>query len=118
MARVRKRKGEKEGERGRKTPLEAPSLSPLSPPGNMPAFPKTPTLRASSPCCPPPGEGDGEIYVMVTKSLSLLNSPSPLTAWESDGEFEIGGRLRGVLLFLNRGALRVMTCQCILYSHV
>lgn len=61
------RDGEREGERRRKrergwkTPLEAPNLSPLSPPGNMPAFPKTLVLRASSPCCPSPGEGDGEI---------------------------------------------------------
>lgn len=30
--------------------------------------------------------GDAEIYVMVTQSLPLLNSPSPLTACESEGE--------------------------------
>lgn len=39
------------------------------------------------------GEGDVEIYVMVIQSLSLLNSQSPLTAWESEGEFKSGGRL-------------------------
>lgn len=31
------------------------------------------------------GERDVEIYVMVTQSLALLNSPSPLTARESEG---------------------------------
>lgn len=75
------------------TPLKAPGLSPLSPPGNMPAFPKTLVLRGSSPCCPPPsdtGERDVEIYVMVTQSLPLLNSPSPLTAWERERE-TLGG---------------------------
>lgn len=37
------------------------------------------------------GERDVEIYVMVTQSFPLLNSPSPLTAQESEGEFKSRG---------------------------
>lgn len=105
---------EKRRERGWETPLKAPGLSPLSPPGNMPAFPKTLVLRGSSPCCPPPlvSQKDVKIYVTVTQSLPLLNSPSPLTAWESEGEFNSGGRQWGLLMFLqNRGGLRQTQCS-------
>lgn len=79
----------------------------------MPAFPKTLVLRASLPLAAHlshthTGEGDVEIYVMVTQSLPLLNSPSPLTACGSEGEFKIGG----LLMFLqSRGGPRQTQCS-------
>ena len=91
----KQREGERERERrGWEASPEAPGLSPLSPSGlgggghaGIPKDTGAKGLVALLPTsCTHRRGGDAEIYVMVTQSLPLLNSPSPLTARESEGE--------------------------------